>query len=331
MRAVWLALVGVLVSAGAVLALSAVARATGNGPPGMDAGMDPQTVLLVDLRSEFTVMEAGTTLPMRALVVDQHGVPVAGAWVALTISRATAEPVAGPTDADGVFRFRVTADDASSSAESTVTAFVTYPGAADGSDVFRLTIAPAGPQVQVLPPHEAVSVGLGAVVAAAVLGTEIGRYGAFKALVFPLYSRLKKEEVLDHFVRGQIYGYIVSHPGQHYNLLRQDLRVTNGTLSHHLRTLEMMGFIKSARDGVFKRFYPVEVSIPQSKGVKLSDLQLGILELVRGGAGPTQSEIAARLDVTQQTVSYNLRTLSREGAVRLEKDGRNIRYYPPAA
>jgi len=330
MRAARLALFGILFAA-TVLALAAAVRATGNDSPGMDAGMDPQTVLLVDIRSDFTVMEAGTTLPMRAVVVDQHGIPVPGAWVSLAVSGATATPAAGPTDADGVFRFLLTADDVAVATESVVGAVVTYPRAADGADLFRVTVAPVGTQVQVLPPREAVSVGLGAVVAAAVWGTEIGRYGAFKALVFPLYSRLKKEEVLDHFVRGQIYGYIVSHPGQHYNLLRQDLRVTNGTLSHHLRTLEMMGFIKSARDGVFKRFYPVEVSIPQARGVKLSDLQSSILDLVRGSGGPTQAEIAARLDVTQQTVSYNLRTLSREGAIRLEKDGRNIRYYPPAA
>ncbi|TLZ56909.1 MAG: MarR family transcriptional regulator, partial [Methanobacteriota archaeon] len=149
--------------------------------------------------------------------------------------------------------------------------------------------------------------------------------------IFPLYSRLKKEEVLDHFVRGQIYGYIVSHPGQHYNSMRADLKVTNGTLAHHLRTLEMMGFIKSYREGVFKRFYPIEVSVPQGRGVQLSDLQTHILEMIRGGSGPTQADIASRLEVTQQTVSYNLRTLSREGAIRLEKDGRNTRYYPPAA
>ena len=210
-------------------------------------------------------------------------------------------------------------------------AIATIPGAATGSDSFALTIAPKPVPLQILPQHEAVSVGLGALLAAVFLSTEFGRYGVFKVLVFPLYSRLKKEEVLDHFVRGQIYGYIVSHPGQHYNSMRQDLRVTNGTLAHHLRTLEMMGFIKSYRDGVFKRFYPVEVSIPQESGVKLSDLQMRMLDLVRSGSGPTQMEIAERLSVTQQTVSYNLRTLSREGAVRMEKDGRNTRYYPLAA
>ena len=328
LRPARLALLGVLAFAFVALASTTVARAD---PPVIDGGMDPQVVLLADLRSDFNVMEAGSTLPMRVVVVDQHGVPVEGAWVDVSAPDATVEPRGGPTDADGVFRFRLTAVSTPITKTTTVIVTATMPEAASGSDRFELTIARAAPPVQLLPQKEAVSAGLGALVALAFLSTEFGRYGAFKAIVFPLYSRLKKEEVLDHFVRGQIYGYIVSHPGQHYNSMRQDLKVTNGTLSHHLRTLEMMGFIKSYREGVYKRFYPIEVSIPQERGVKLSDLQMQILEMVRGGSGPTQADIAARLDVTQQTVSYNIRSLSREGAIRMEKDGRNTRYYPPAA
>jgi DNA-binding MarR family transcriptional regulator len=297
----------------------------------MDGGSDPQVVLLADIRSDFNVMETGSTLPMRVIVVDQHGVPVQGARVEVSAPGATLTPSAGTTDSDGVFRFRLTAGATSITRSTTVVATVMLPGAATGSDRFDLTIAKAPPTVQILPPQEAVSVGVGALLAAAFLSTEFGRYGVFKVLIFPLYSRLKKEEVLDHFVRGQIYGYIVSHPGEHYNSMRQDLKVTNGTLSHHLRTLEMMGFIKSRREGVFKRFYPIEMSVPQERGVKLSGLQIQILDMVRGGSGPTQTDIAGRLDVTQQTVSYNIRTLSREGAIRMEKDGRNTRYYPPAA
>ncbi len=327
MRVIGLALLGVIVLAGAVLALSATSRAN---PPGLDAGMDGQPVLLVEIRSDFNVIEAGSSLPMRVVVVEQHGVPVAGAYVQLAASGVRLEPFAGVTNQDGVFRFTFTAQPASPGTV-TVSASVSMDGAAAGYDYLDLTIAPLPQGDPVLPRQEAVSMGLGALVAAAVMSTEFGRYGMFKFLVFPLYSRLKKEEVLDHFVRGQIYGYIVSHPGQHYNMLRQDLKVTNGTLSHHLRTLEMMGFIKAYRDGVFKRFYPIEMSVPQDKGVKLSDLQIGILEMIRRGDGPTQAEIASRLSVTQQTVSYNIRALSREGAVRMEKDGRNTRYYPLVA
>ena len=186
--------------------------------------------------------------------------------------------------------------------------------------------SPARPAI-VGPETLGAGVGIAAILAA-LASTEFGKYGFANVVVFPLYSRLKKEEVLDHFVRGQIYGYVMSHPGEHYNSVRDALKVTNGTLAHHLRTLEMQGFIKADRDGVYKRFYPVEMQIPRDRGIRLSDLQHNILGLIRGDGGPTQQQIAVRLAVSQQTVSYNLRHLSREGLVRMEQDGRARRYFP---
>ncbi len=46
--------------------------------------------------------------------------------------------------------------------------------------------------------------------------TEAGRY-RFLGLLVPLYTKLKKEEILDDFTRGKIYGYIVANPGDNYN------------------------------------------------------------------------------------------------------------------
>src|SRR2546426_1674838 len=139
MRSRRLALLGFLALAFFALALSNVARAA--DPPGMDGGMDPQLVLLADLRSDFNVMETGSTLPMRVIVVDQHGVPVAGARVEVSAPGATLSPAAGVTDADGVFRFRLTAGAAPFTRRTEVTAVVTMPDAATGTDRFDLTIA----------------------------------------------------------------------------------------------------------------------------------------------------------------------------------------------
>jgi predicted transcriptional regulator len=128
-------------------------------------------------------------------------------------------------------------------------------------------------------------------------------------------------------VRGQIYGYIMSHPGRNYNTIRTDLDITNGTLSHHLRTLEVQGFIKSRRDGTNTRFYPIDMKIPQKTGIRLSDLQIKIIELIKEMEGQTQSEIAERLNVSQQCISYNLKHMKKEGIIGIEKVGRERRYF----
>lgn len=172
---------------------------------------------------------------------------------------------------------------------------------------------------------------LGALIAAfismAVASTESAGFSLFNIFAFPMYSRLKKEEVLDHFVRGQIYGFIVSNPGEHYNSIREKLKVTNGTLSYHLRTLEIQGFIKSRKESIYRRFYPIEMKFPRDKGVKLSDLQIAMLDSVRRRPAPTQKDIASVLGISQQVASYNLRILTRKGFVKVRKEGRKRMYY----
>jgi predicted transcriptional regulator len=172
---------------------------------------------------------------------------------------------------------------------------------------------------------------LGALIAAfismAVASTESAGFTLFNIFAFPMYSRLKKEEVLDHFVRGQIYGFIVSNPGEHYNSIREKLKVTNGTLSYHLRTLEVQGFIKSRKESIYRRFYPIEMKFPRDKGVKLSDLQIAMLDSMRRRPAPTQKDIASVLGISQQVASYNLRILARKGFVKVLKEGRKRMYY----
>jgi predicted transcriptional regulator len=157
--------------------------------------------------------------------------------------------------------------------------------------------------------------------------TEVGRYALMNLFFLPLYSRFKKDEMLDHFVRGQIYGYIISHPGEHYNHIKSKLEVTNGTLSHHLRALEFQGYIKSQRDGTYKRFYPTDMKIPRTKGIKLSDLQLCIVDAIRQSPGISQKEIATMEGISQQSVSYNLSVLERMGILNSYREGIRKSYF----
>ncbi|MFO7618845.1 MAG: winged helix-turn-helix transcriptional regulator, partial [Thermoplasmata archaeon] len=171
-------------------------------------------------------------------------------------------------------------------------------------------------------------IGITGLIAVIIIGsTEAGKCGLIKLFFLPLYSRLKKDDLLDHFVRGQIYGYIMSHPGEHYNHIKLKLDVTNGTLSHHLRALEFQGYIKSQRDGTYKRFYPTDMKVPRTKGIKLSDLQLGILDAIRQCPGISQKEIATREGISQQSVSYNLSLLERMGVLDSSRDGVRKKYY----
>jgi predicted GH43/DUF377 family glycosyl hydrolase/DNA-binding MarR family transcriptional regulator len=156
--------------------------------------------------------------------------------------------------------------------------------------------------------------------------TEVGRYRLIP-FIFPLYSRLKKEEVLDQFTRGRIYEYIRNNPGDHYNSIKQELNLNNGVLSYHLRTLEREQYLKSTRDGMYKRFYPVDVKVPRVNGFGVRSIQGQMIMHIISHPGLTQKEISAAMSTSQQVVSYHLKLMMVTGHIRAERQGKTNRYY----
>ena len=293
----------------------------------IDAGRE--NFLHVDLIAPTDIVTSGGTLAIDVLVTDKFGLPVADATVYIYAGRGSTSQQRLLTGSDGRAQFTYTAVSPTELRDVIEVHVIKSGYAYTPNSEFELGVSVIPPPTRkVIPAAPAVGVSLGAVVAVAVVGTEAGRLGVFNLFLFPLYSRLRREEVLDHFVRGQIYGYIQSHPGEHYNKVRDDLRITNGTLSHHLRTLEMQGFVKSKRDGIYRRFYPVDMTIPQDTGMRRSDLQIRLLDhLQRTADGISQADLALLLGVSQQTISYNLQVLGRDGIVRAVRAGRQKRYY----
>jgi DNA-binding MarR family transcriptional regulator len=155
--------------------------------------------------------------------------------------------------------------------------------------------------------------------------TETGKYKllALLALLIPLYTRIQKEDVLDQFVRGQIYGYIKTNPGVHYNQIRRGIDVKNGTLSYHLRVLEKTELIKSRREGVrYRAFYPTGMKFPEIERFRLTELQMNILDILDTENGINQKEIARRLQKKPQTINYNIKVLEQAGLIEVKKQGR---------
>jgi len=158
--------------------------------------------------------------------------------------------------------------------------------------------------------------GLMIVVALFGLGsTEPGKF-RLSLLFMVLYTKLKGTEVLDHYIRGRIQGYITANPGAHYNMIKADLQINNGNLAYHLKVLERQGYIKSMRDGIYKRFYPETMKV-----LRPPSLQERILVLLRNHPGLSQREIARELDSSQSTVNDYIRRMSEANLVKVERAG----------
>ncbi len=152
-------------------------------------------------------------------------------------------------------------------------------------------------------------------------GTEIGYFAFIVIFVVPLFVRLKKDKVLSHFTRGEIFGYIKANPGVHYMAILQTLELDNGVLAYHLSVLEREGYIKSDRDGLFKRFYPKDMKIPK-RTIQLSRLQKDIIDKARDHPGISQSCMAKLLGESKQVVNYNIKALEKAGMIKLERSSK---------
>jgi predicted transcriptional regulator len=164
-------------------------------------------------------------------------------------------------------------------------------------------------------------------VAALALGTEHGKFAIYQMLFVPLYSRIRKDAVLDNFTRGMIYGFIMSNPGVHYNFIKQKLGLNNGSIVYHLTVLERQELIKSEKVGLYKRFYPVGLTLSETGIMELNETQERLLDIVRDNPGLTQRELAERMNLSTRVINYHVGLLQRARLVSLEKAGKVTKCY----
>jgi predicted transcriptional regulator len=162
---------------------------------------------------------------------------------------------------------------------------------------------------------------------AGIANTEAGKFWFLKFLILPLYSKLSKKDVLDHFIRGQIYGYLVVHPGDNYTTIKKNLDLTNGTLTYHLDVLEREGFVKSQLRGTKRFYYPKGTKMPDN-GTGFPAIKDDIIMRVKETPGITIGDLAALIGVSRQLTNYHLRALIQEGYVQVERKGIRTRCYP---
>ena len=155
------------------------------------------------------------------------------------------------------------------------------------------------------------------------------RYGFFR-LMIPLYTRFQKNNVLDDETRQNLIGYIYAHPGANYGTIKDYLGMHNGTLSHHLYTLEKAKMVESQRAGRKRLFFPVNFEKKQAVMMlnTSNSVQEEIIKIISKEPGCSQMIIAKTLGLSRQRINYNINSLSRKGMLRVEKMGRVTRVYP---
>ncbi len=146
--------------------------------------------------------------------------------------------------------------------------------------------------------------------------TETGRYGLLAPFA-PLYSKIKKDSLLDNFTRGKIFQYIMDHPGAHLGVVQRSLGLKNGLAVYHLRKLEQDGFVVSRRMGVRRLFYPSNMEVPL-----IPSNHERILVTIRTNPGISQTEIGRELDISLSTVNDYINRLRTAKFIKVIKKGK---------
>ncbi len=321
----------------------------GGGVGSLSALHGPQTTVVADLPGNFTLWatahyqgettEASAFLTMMAAssnpsprfqlkgtVSNGTGTALPGALVQVLDPSSGAVVAGGTSGAQGLFRF-ILPGGASYELRATTSSGMQYTSPTlllSQNTTLDLTVVPRG--VTVTSPSSTmwmswafpslVTLAFAALVVGMFFGSEVTQL----AVLFPpllLYARLKRDRVLDHFVRGRIFGYVEAHPGVSYSEILRALHLANGVGGYHLYTLEREQFIVSRREGSSRRYYP-HASAPSDESSGLSTAQNRILSVVRRNPGICQVDIARELGVRRQNVNYNVGRLARVGVLRLE-------------
>ncbi len=138
-------------------------------------------------------------------------------------------------------------------------------------------------------------------------------------IIIGLYSKIKKDKLLDHETRQKIFDFIKDNPGTYYSQIRKDLDLAHGVVTHHLNMMETQELVFSKQDRQFRRFY---VDGLYKDAPMVTGVQKKVLDEIRRYPGLSQKQIAEHLDLYPMLISYHVGQLEELNLVEKRKEGR---------
>jgi DNA-binding transcriptional ArsR family regulator len=143
-------------------------------------------------------------------------------------------------------------------------------------------------------------------------------------LIVGIYSKIKRDRLLDHETRQRIFDFIKENPGTYYSQIRKDLDLAHGVVTHHLNMMETQELVFSKQDRQFRRFY---VDGLYKDAPMVTGVQKKVLDEIRRYPGSAQKQISEHLDLYPMLVSYHVGQLEDLNLVEKKKEGRRNLLY----
>lgn len=208
-------------------------------------------------------------------------------------------------------------------------------GVAPPAPVAVASVAPPAAPAEAAPAALAASVSVVAL-AAATAAAPAASFGweRLKRLVVlaALYTRIAKENLLDHGSRERLLAAIRDTPGLPVTDLAARTGVPRNTATYHLRRLEREGLVTSSRSGRVRVWFVPGTGATRAEAPAYAALRhqttRAIAMEVAAAPGVDQQALCQRFGLAPSLAHWHADRLVECGLVRKERDGRRVRYYP---
>ncbi len=174
-----------------------------------------------------------------------------------------------------------------------------------------------------------------AATAAALTGAAVGAGAlvlilpALKGLLgaLPMFSRIRKEDLLEHPVRGDLFEAIQADPGIHFQELVRRIGKGRGTTEHHLRKLVAAELLVETTNKGFNCFFPkgeVDRHLMAAAPLLKGEGGRNVLNAICRQPGTVALQVAEHLGMSTSTVNYHIKRLTGAGLVSTERQGRFV-------
>jgi len=146
-----------------------------------------------------------------------------------------------------------------------------------------------------------------------------------------LFTRVRRDSLLEHPIRRRIQDALREEPGLHKNALARRVEVPHGQLDHHLTKLREGGLVTDVVSGGYRCWFlagSMDAPRMRAEAAARSRGARAVMAVVRDRPGLSLSEVARRAGMNPGTVHYHLRRLESAGAVRVEDVGGAQRILP---
>lgn len=156
--------------------------------------------------------------------------------------------------------------------------------------------------------------------------------GAIAFSAFSVFNWKFQNEVstlLNQTTRMDIYSFIKSNPGLHFRALSNYLSLPIGVLQYHLGLLVDKGLLSTYQDRRYKRYFEPK---------RFSETEMKVISILRNGTSGrilvalcckpqiTHKDLAARLNISSQALTWQINRLEEMNCVKRSAEGLNVKY-----